>query len=1035
MGNIFMRIREFMLRVVLVAVSAAVSGISLGTTAAHCEEPPRPLSTENSPAPPNPHHPVELDGKASKAVASAERQSWTASKIRGTPDAPPPYQVEPAFPRLRFEKPIALTAAKGLDRVFVVELGGKIYSFPNRPGVEIPDLAMDLPSVIPEAGQVLGIAFHPDFARKRLVYLCYSTKSAGPNGSRVSSFQVEGDNSPRFAAGSEKVLITWQSGGHNAGCLAFGPDGHLYIATGDTADPTPPDPLATGQDISDLPSSILRIDVDHPEAGRPYRTPPDNPFVGLAGARAEVWAFGFRNPWRFSFDRANGDLWVGDVGWELWEMIHLVRRGGNHGWSIVEGPQSVHPEGRRGPGPIIPPVVAHPHSEAASITGGHVYRGKALPGLVGVYLYGDFQSGKIWGLRHDGTKVTWRGELANSPLQLVSFGEDNEGEVYALDFERSKQVYKLVPNRESDVSISFPRSLARTGLFASVKDQAPAAGVVPYSINAELWSDHAAAERWMAVPDRGLVVADASGGWKAPEGSVLARTVSLELELGNPKSRRRLETQILHFESGSWRPYTYAWDEDQADATLVDAEGGSRTLRIKDPGAPGGERVQTYRLHGRSECVLCHNPWVELKTTVYGRQSASPLAFHTAQLNRETGPKGASRNQIQAWRGASLLGGPAEGDARRMPRLANPYDRKAGPEARARSYLDVNCAHCHQFGAGGSANIVLSASASLGETKAMGALPMQGGFGIDDARIISPGDPEGSVLYYRMAKHGGGRMPRIGSALVDEAGVDLIREWIASLPRPPGAGRPAGAAGDQAALDLIGDRGRSTPESRAEAIRGLIDSTRGGLKLMRLVAQGDQPLAREVWSVVKDSGKAEVKDLFERFVPESERARRLGDRFEPEVILTLAGDARRGAKLFSAATTLCANCHRVGGQGVEIGPDLDAVGSKYDRPAMLRQLLEPSLVVDPKYVNYTLETKSGIIHSGMLAEKTDREVVLKDAKNQAIKVPAADVESLSAQPKSLMPEALLRDLTAQEAADLLEFLGSLKGPALSTGAR
>ncbi len=963
-----------------------------------------------------------------KPADPARRPAWTTSGIRGTPEPPPPYRVEPAFPRLHFAKPIALAAAKGLDRVFVVELGGKIYSFPNRPEVAAPDLAIDLAAAVPEAGQVFGIAFPPDFARKRLAYVCYATHGGGPEGSRVSSFVVEGDDPPRFAPRSEKILLTWKAGGHNAGCLAFGPDGHLYVATGDTADPTPPDPLKTGQDIGDLPSSILRIDVDHPEAGRAYRIPADNPFVGREGARGEVWAFGFRNPWRFSFDRSNGDLWAGDVGWELWEMIHLVRKGGNYGWSIVEGPQSVHPEGRRGPGPIVPPVVAHPHSEAASITGGYVYRGKRLPGLVGVYVYGDFQSGKIWGLRHDGQKLVWRGELANSPLQLVSFGEDNEGEVYALDFERSRQVYKLVPDRGGDASKSFPRTLGKVGLFASVKDQVPAAGVVPYAINAELWSDHATAERWMAIPDRGKLVVDESGRWKAPEGSVLARTVSLELERGNPKSRKRLETQVLHFEEGSWRPYTYAWDDDQADATLADTEGGSRTFRVKDPKAPGGERVQAYRIHARSECVLCHNPWVDLKTTVYGRQTASPLAFNTPQLDRETKVNGATVDQIRAWRNSGLLDGPKPAELRKTPRLANPYRREASLESRSRSYLEVNCAHCHQFGAGGSANIFLAASKSLEATKTLGVRPVQGTFGIDDARIIAPGDPEGSVLYYRMAKHGGGRMPRIGSTLVDEAAVDLIHDWIAGLPRPKGEPTPPRSPAEQAALTGLRDRTQSNPGSRVGPIRGLLDSTRGALKLMRLVDHGDRALAGEVWAVAKDSGKAEVKDLFERFVPDSERARRLGDKIEPDEILTLRGDARRGSKLFTSATTLCASCHRVGGQGVELGPDLDAIGSKYDRPALLRQILEPSLVVDPKYVTYVLETRQGLAHSGMLAAKTGREVVLKDAKNQAITVPAGDVESLLPQPKSLMPEALLRDLTAQEAADLLDYLGSLKGP-------
>src|SRR5262249_9170728 len=162
----------------------------------------------------------------------------------------------------------------------------------------------------------------------------------------------------------------------------------------DAAEPTPPDPLDTGQDISDLLSSILRIDVEHRDAGRSYRIPADNPFTNRTGARPEVWAYGLRNPWRMSFDWVTGDLWVDDVGWEQWESILRVERGGNYGWSIREGRQSVRPEARLGPSPILPPMMDHAHSEAASITGGYVYRGRALPDLVGSYVYGDYQSGR-----------------------------------------------------------------------------------------------------------------------------------------------------------------------------------------------------------------------------------------------------------------------------------------------------------------------------------------------------------------------------------------------------------------------------------------------------------------------------------------------------------------------------------------------------------------------------------------------------------------------------------------------------------------
>ncbi len=220
------------------------------------------------------------------------------------------------------------------------------------------------------AEQVYGLTFHPGFPTNRWVYVCYVLKSDLPDGSRVSRFKVGDSNPPRVDPASELILITWLSGGHNGGCLKFGHDGYLYISTGDAAAPNPPDPFQTGQDNGDLLSSILRLDVDQTEPGRNYRIPTDNPFVKMSGSRPEIWAYGFRNPWRMSIDRKSGDLWVGDVGWELWEMICRVERGGNYGWSIVEGPQSVNPEWKRGPTPILPPVKAHPHTEAASITGG-----------------------------------------------------------------------------------------------------------------------------------------------------------------------------------------------------------------------------------------------------------------------------------------------------------------------------------------------------------------------------------------------------------------------------------------------------------------------------------------------------------------------------------------------------------------------------------------------------------------------------------------------------------------------------------------
>ena len=351
---------------------------------------------------------VAIFAFANELTAAEPRPAWTASKLAGTPDSPPPYRVEPAFPKLVFKRPLDVASAPGSNRLFVVEQAGKIFSFNNDSSCEKPDLFVDIKELHKDLHSVYGLTFHPEFERNRYAYVCYVKEHGKPDGSVVSRFKVSRTDPPIIDPASEQVVITWWSGGHNGGCLKFGPDRCLYISTGDGSGPSPPDSLRSGQDVTNLLSAVLRIDVDHPEGKLAYRVPPDNPLVKVAGARPEIWAYGFRNPWKMSFDRVGGDLWVGDVGWQLWEMIYRVEKGGNYGWAITEGPQPVLPEVTPGPTPILPPTISHPHSEASSITGGYVYRGSLLPDLKGAYIYGDFQSGKVWGLRHDGKQVTWQ---------------------------------------------------------------------------------------------------------------------------------------------------------------------------------------------------------------------------------------------------------------------------------------------------------------------------------------------------------------------------------------------------------------------------------------------------------------------------------------------------------------------------------------------------------------------------------------------------------------------------------------------------
>jgi putative heme-binding domain-containing protein len=271
-------------------------------------------------------------------------------------------------------------------------------------------------------------------------------------------------------------------------------------------------------------------------------------------------------------------------------------------------------------------------------------------------------------------------------------------------------------------------------------------------------------------------------------------------------------------------------------------------------------------------------------------------------------------------------------------------------------------------------------------------------------------------------------MPRLGSDEVDEAGLQLIHDWIARLPA-------AGVISDTQVRQAAGaiNRLHKVNGAPAEALRQQIDfllaSTSSALRLMRAVDENALParVREEVVARAAQSDSAEVRDLFERFLPEEKRIKRLGNVIRPEAILALKGDIARGRKLFfDTAGVQCRNCHRIGGQGTEVGPDLDQIGKKYDRAAILENILFPSRQIEEKYLTYLVETKQGRVYTGLLVSKGASKVVLKDSTNKRIEVLAGDVELLAPQQKSLMPELLLRDLTAEQVADLTVFLNSLK---------
>ena len=551
------------------------------------------------------------------------RVPWTSSAVKGSPEPPSPYRVERAFPQLTFAQPLDVAVIPGTDRLVVVELGGKLRSFQTDEATSETDLFGDVAQFDHELTDAYAIVFHPRFSENRFVYVLALAKQPGvrnsENGTRIIRFQVTAGPVPRLDHASGRVIITWRQGGHNGGNLRFGPDGMFYFGAGDSGPAEPPDPFVTGQDISDLLGSILRIDVDHPDPGLAYGIPQDNPFVGLPKARGEVWAYGLRNPWRITFDPKSGELYAGDVGWQLWEMVYRIKRGGNYGWSLTEGGrQDVRPDRLVGPSPVLPPLAVHSHEEAASITGGEFYHGQKLPELRGAYLYGDWQTGIFWSLRADGDRVTEQRELCRTPLSPVGFGVQTNGELLVCDY-AAGGLWRFARNSAGSIASTFPRTLSATGLYADVAKQAPAPGVMPFEINAARWADHATAERWVAFPGDGtLTIATRPlgvmpiGRWVFPDNAVLAKTYTLELERGNPATRRRIETQLVHYDASSqqWGAYSYRWNTAQTDAELVSARGDETVLEIKDAAAPGGMVWQTWRFFSRAECLRCHNQTV-----------------------------------------------------------------------------------------------------------------------------------------------------------------------------------------------------------------------------------------------------------------------------------------------------------------------------------------------------------------------------------------------------------------------------------------
>lgn len=729
-------------------------------------------------------------------AAAAERESalgrvaWNDSTVIGFPDPPPPYEVTPFHSSLSLQNPMGVTRLPGTQQLLVhVHQGG--YGGPGRllqfnPTDSIPQLKEFL--VLDEI--IYGVAFHPQFEENGFMYVGCNGRSEEleKTCTKVLRFRVKREGAYECDLSTEVTVIEWASNGHNGGDLAFGNDGLLYVSAGDGTSDS--DAKLAGQDLTTLPGSLLRIDVNTISAGQTYSIPPDNPFLNLDGARGEIWAYGLRNPWRISVDSKTGDLWAGINGQDLWETAQVVRRGENYGWSITEGSQPFQPQRQRGPTPIITPTIEHAHSEARSLTGGHVYYGKQNPLLYEHYIYGDYSTGMIWAAKYRDNEVVSHFTVARTNLQIVGFGIGHDGELIIVD--HGGGLYTLSPTRQTH-STDFPRRLSETGIYTSVANHQVHPGLIPYQVNSPLWSDGATKERFIGLPDNATIDFREAKSWDFPDGTVLVKTFSLPIHdaasrSSNQDSHTRIETRLMTRQSGQWYGYSYEWNSDQTDATLVSADGLDKDFQVASDRNDGGSTTkQTWHYPSRSECMVCHS-----------RASNFVLGLSVPQTNLELdqGPKPMSQlehfKQLGLFHptiGAQEKADPADSafdfpePVPSLPRLVNPADVNETLEKRVRSYLHANCANCHVKEGGGNSKIVLSYNRAIDKTGLLNQTPLHGAFGLLDAKLIKPGFPLQSVLVERLRRRGPGQMPPLASSSVDTGSLELIMRWISEMPQ------------------------------------------------------------------------------------------------------------------------------------------------------------------------------------------------------------------------------------------------------------
>ena len=722
------------------------------------------------------------------------------------------WSAVPAFPNLLFTNAVGLAPVPGTNLLCVWEREGRVWTFVNSSNTAQKKLVLDISPQCQgwDDSGLLGLAFHPGYATNHFVFLYYTwvvpgtvvgdaytrppTFSTGAYHDRLSRFVV--DSNDVALPGSETVFVdqTGDSAWHNGGGIFFHPaNGFLYWTDGDDAN------TANTQIITNkMLSGVFRIDVDerggsisHAPPRQPvngvtanYFIPNDNPFVGQTNVLEEFFCLGLRSPHRMTEDSGSGRIFIGDVGQSSREEVDVIESGEsglNFQWATIEGLN----------GDLVPPFVGlsrrpildYPHTDGNfAVIGGYVYRGSQFASdLAGKYVFGDNGSDVVW-VMDESTTPAGKVPLCTVPkgngfnsgndyTGLSSFGTDAAGEIYMCVMGNlGSPIYTLSRSGPPN-TLNPPVLFSQLGAFTNLATLAPAAGLVPYTVNSPLWSDAAVKQRWIALPTNTAITFYPTGEWSFPAGTVLLKNFELVTNEDIPALRRRLETRVLVCDTnGYFYGASYKWRADNSDADLVTL-GTNETISIT---TATGVRTQTWYYPGRSDCLRCHS-----------QAAGGVLGPKTRQLNGNYSyPSGVADNQLRTLNHLGFFS-PAlnESAITNYTKLVSVLDTNYSLELRSRSYFDANCAHCHRPG-GVSALFDMRFDTPLANQGLINGFAANT-LGVSGGKIIVPGNTNKSILFLRDSSLGTIQMPPIAKNVVDTNAMAVVAAWINALPPTP----------------------------------------------------------------------------------------------------------------------------------------------------------------------------------------------------------------------------------------------------------